>query len=179
MKLVMAVTTYNRFDLLRRFIESWEATRSKDHEWTLMVADDDSTDGTLEYLDNLDIDAKLVILRNQRRGVHFQTNRIMMACMRREFDFAFKADDDIEFIKAGWDEAYIKAAKQSGYDHLVYFDPEWSKAHCPGAKQFDPPVKKDLFECHTPPNTVFGSFWTFTRRVIEEVGYFDVENFGL
>jgi len=55
LKLVLAVTTWNRLDFLQSFLKSFFDTRSLRYDWVLIVADDGSTDGTIEYLENLRI----------------------------------------------------------------------------------------------------------------------------
>jgi len=52
-KIVLGITTYNRCDYLRACLESFLQTRNANHEWVVIVADDGSTDDTLEYLENL------------------------------------------------------------------------------------------------------------------------------
>ena len=76
---ITAVTTYNRLVYLKEFIKTWNATKSKSIKWSLIIADDGSTDGTLSWLDtlkNAKKDYNLFIINNNRKGVHFQTNKI-------------------------------------------------------------------------------------------------------
>ena len=57
-KIVLGITTYNRCDYLQACLESFLQTRNTDHEWVVIVADDGSTDDTLEYLENLNFSSR-------------------------------------------------------------------------------------------------------------------------
>lgn len=167
MKLVLAVTTFDRLDYLRRMLESWEDTRDPTHDWTVVVADDGSPRSTLEYL------KPYHVIRNARRGIHHQVNSLLKYVAKQDFDYAFRADDDIIFKKSGWDNAYVDAIRSSGYDHLVFHDPEWKRV-----KRSRPPVFKGSLESRSYWDDVQGAFWTFTKRVVSTVGYIDVSLFG-
>lgn len=174
MKFVLAITTYNRLPYLKRCVDSWKITKSKITTWTLIIADDGSTDGTIEYLDQLDVpDSTLMLIKNKRIGVHQQVNTILAGLDRLNFDFCFKVDDDIFFKKAGWDIAYYETAMKSGYHHLVYCDSIWAKEQ----QKVKPTVKENLVSAVGLFN-IQGHFYTITPDVLQQVGYFDVDNFG-
>ena len=63
-KAVIGVTTFQRLPYIKQFTETWEKTKSDNFEWTFIAADDGSTDGTLEYLDNLVLDADKIIIKS-------------------------------------------------------------------------------------------------------------------
>jgi hypothetical protein len=89
------------------------------------------------------------------------------------------ADDDILYRRRGWDRAYINAIVETGFDHLCYFDRVWARRMAPGsvaARKFD---STGRLSCEVTPEGVQGAFWTFTPRVLECVGYFDTNAFGL
>ena len=46
MKFTLAITTFNRLNYLKACLDSWIQTRSIDVDWTLIIADDGSDDGT-------------------------------------------------------------------------------------------------------------------------------------
>lgn len=173
---ILAITTYNRIEYLKECLDSWNNTRSKAVTWKLVVADDGSNDGTLEFLDQLQFEnCEVMILKNTRLGVHQQMNTVLKYLEQIEFDFCFKADDDVCFLKSGWDHLYHETAISSGNDHLVFCDENWSK------EQFlDKPIiekRKELIG-RVPMMHAHGFFYTLTPRLIEKVGYMDVQSFG-
>lgn len=168
----MSVTTYNRIKYLKEFISSWERTKSDKYKWTLIVSDDGSTDGTIKYLNKLKSKKyNLIIIKNNRKGVHFQTNAILKKSMEIGFDFGFKADDDIIFLNKNWDSLYMGAAKKYRYYHMVYYNTKWKKPAIPV-------VRKPLIEAFTTSEKCLGCLWTYTPAVIKRIGFFDYKEFG-
>lgn len=167
---VLAITTYNRVDYLKDCITSWVNTRSNNNiNWTLLIADDGSTDGTLEYLSDLQQQYdSLKLIENSRIGVNQQTNEIIKELSTMEFDLCFMADDDIQFIKEGWDVAYDNAIQETGYDHLIFYDKKWNTDNNREV------YTTDFLENNTSILTVQGCFYTITPNVIKSIGYFDV-----
>ena len=100
-KIVLGITTYNRCDYLQACLESFLQTRNTDHEWVVIVADDGSTDDTLEYLENLNFPHEIHIIKNNRRYAGGQTNTIFELSQKISFDIGFKVDDDLVFKKKG------------------------------------------------------------------------------
>lgn len=175
--LLFMVTTYNRLDFLKQTISSWEATRNKKHKWTLIISDDGSSDGTVEYLNSLIIpDTTIILVSHARRGVHHQTNSLIKTALSLEFDFGFKVDDDVLFLKSGWDDSYIHAADITKYDHLIFFDRQWKNSI---RKMRQPVYKDDILVNFVKPDDVQGAFWTFTKKVLTDVGFFDTDSFNL
>lgn len=175
MRVVLAVTTFNRLPYLKTTLKSWRSTRSKSHEWTLLIADDGSTDGTKDFLKKWLYSFPHRIIHNKRRGIHHQVNSILRACSDLDYDFAFKIDDDLLFKQRGWDDAYIEAATASGFDHLVFHDPGWKRVKRQREATYD---ETGLLECKSYWNDLQGALWTFTPRVVKMVGYFDLHHFG-
>lgn len=184
LKIVMSITTWNRVDYLKECIESFERTRSPEYDWVLMIADDGSTDGTLEYLDRLVLPHEVHVIRNKGRFACGQTNTIFELCRKIGFDFAFKIDDDILFKKRGWDKLYVEAAAASGYPHLCHRN--WS--HFTGLKRRSnptyspPPPHVDASgRCETIVGVweCDGCLFTFSPEMIEKVGYCDEANFPI
>lgn len=174
MHFILAITTFNRYDYLKQCIASWSATRSVDAKWTLIVADDGSDDETLNYLESLSIDGvEKMVLKNKRIGVHQQMNEIIKVLDGMEFDICFKADDDITFLKEGWDLLYHSMAMNTGQHHLVFCEHQWE-----ASQLLKKTVTKGDLVGNVVLENVHGFFYTLTPQVIAKVGYFDAQAFG-
>ena len=172
---VTGVTTVNRLEYLKRFVSDWLATKSTSANSTLIVADDGSSDGTIEWLEELELkDSRLIVIRNNGSGIARQSNSILDAIskMKIDIDAVFMCNDDIRFRKSGWDVAYLESMQYSGFDHLVYFNPEWKEpSH---SEKFQ--GKADLVSFCTPREAM-GCFYTLTPKLIERLGFFDESSF--
>ena len=100
-------------------------SRNESYNWTVIVADDGSTDGTIENFINLNLpNTKVVLLQNSGGGIAVQTNSIFnyVMSLKNKPQIIFSSDDDIFFKKRGWDSLYLEAVRNTGYDHLVPFN---------------------------------------------------------
>lgn len=167
MKLVLGITTYNRREYLEECLRSWYNTITLDN-WNIIISDDGSTDGTLDFLHDIEFIFPLYIFKMHRKGVHVGTNNILHRANELGFEYGFKLDDDIILKKRGWDTAYIEAIKESGFDHLCHYD----NGNRP------PKVYLNGLQSSTSIPKTQGALWTFTPRILRDVGYFDVSNFG-
>lgn len=166
------ITTYNRRRFLEKTIDTWNKTRNKNYKWTLIIADDGSNDGTLEYLDSLKIsDVEIKIIKNSRRGVHHQTNQLFKLALDMEFDFGFKCDDDLIFLKSGWDDLYINVANKTKYYHLIHYGRKHERLRSTGFG--------GILESYVEGKSVHGALWTFNREVLDKVGFFDLNSFNV
>ena len=182
--IVLAVTTFNRIDYLKECLTSWLATRDPDFPWYVIVADDGSTDGTLDLLYGGDLPIDFHVIRNKKRGVGGQMNTIFEICRTIGFSFAFKIDDDVLFRKPGWDHLYIDAAQQSGFDHLCHLNLTlWNAERRPdNALRPEAPLAIDpsgQASAFTDVYSCMGCLFTFTPRVLEAVGDIDETNFPI
>lgn len=172
-KIAIAVTTYNRKKYLTDFIDSFLKTKNPYFNWTLIIADDGSTDGTVEYISGLNIkNLNIIKIFENRVGVHKQTNNIFNIVKQNSFDFCFKADDDIFFDKIGWDSLYVRSSIKSNFYHLVYYNKEWKK------EIFNYKNKNLEIESNTDIDNCMGCFWTFNNLILNKIGTFDCKNFG-
>jgi len=171
MKIIWALTTYNRIQYLRKMIESWEKTHNPNHEWTLLACDDGSNDGTVQLLKS----SGFKITIHNHKGIHHQTNSLIKRCSKIDFDIAFKTDDDLIFKLKSWDDKYIEAINETGYDHLNFHDLHWKRKI-----KYRNPInhKSKLIQNRAFWFDTQGAFWTLTPRIITKVGYFDLKNFG-
>jgi hypothetical protein len=156
---ILMITTYNRKENLKKMIDSWVVTKSEKINWKLIIADDGSTDGTIDYIKNLKVDnVDIILIENKRRGVHHQTNQLIKKALEFNFDFGFKCDDDILFLKKDWDIEYYRTAVSSQYYHLIFNDINYKSAI---------------------GENIQGALWTFNKNVLEDAGYYDLNNFNL
>lgn len=170
----LAITTFNRIKYLKRCIDSFVNTKNNSFDWRIIIADDGSTDGTLDYLEKLAIEkCDIKIIKNSRIGVHQQVNTILKKLETTPFDFCFKIDDDITFLKPGWDELYYSSAKNTGIDHLVFGDQNWCRE-----QHLKLPIINNKLIGRVPMLHAHGFFYTITPIVLEKVGYMDVDSFG-
>ncbi|MDF1695717.1 MAG: glycosyltransferase [Saprospiraceae bacterium] len=170
---VLAITTFNRLAYLKTCIESFFQTKNDAFSWQLIIADDNSTDGTKEYLATLEEKHNAIIIHNDRTHIHHQVNSILKVLSNLDFDLCFKCDDDVHFIENGWDKLYWNTIHRTGFDHLVFFDKNWQPhSNLSRPIQFGNLVSNCLAE------KIQGAFYTLTKDVINTVGYFDEQQFG-
>ncbi len=101
MKLLCSMTTFNRLDYTRRTIESLLETAGDDFH--LVVVDNNSEDGTQDYLTSLDDDITVILLpANLYPGA--ATNRGWHEGLKvHEAFLLMRSDNDIEYLP-GWRE---------------------------------------------------------------------------
>lgn len=172
MTLIFGITTYKRLDYLQTLINSFvQFTDFTQNKWILIIHNDCLNDETTNYINNLRIKGVLIIpIESNRSGVHIGTNKILQIAEKFTFDYGFKADDDVFLIKKGWENAYIEAIKLYNYEHLSYFNANWSKN-----------LSKNSYLGLKYYGSVWrsqGAMWTFTPKILKTVGYFDVKNMG-
>lgn len=176
--LVMAVTTINRWDYLEKFISSWYRTRNNSYNWTLIIADDGSTDSTIRRMMSYDLpNTQVIIIQNSGGGIAIQTNSMFNYClqMENEPDLIFSVDDDIYFKQKGWDTAYLNAVMSTGYDHLVHFNPDW-KPSIHDQVQLLSSIK---LRSMTDGISCMGCFYTLTPKLLKTIGGFDQDAFPI
>lgn len=188
MHLILGVITYNRVSYLKNLLQSFLSTYNKNYSWQLVIADDGSTDSTIEFINdwilkNPTIDT--TIIKNNRVYIAGQSNSILKFASKLYFDFGFMVNDDVEFLDSGWDIEYVNAHILSKMDHLVYFDTKYASRKAsklfPKLKHNKMHLKNDQINLNIvakiPFKLCMGCFWTFTRDIIEKVGYFNTDLF--
>lgn len=174
-RLVLAITTFNRLNYLHAMLVSFLKNSNQAFNWSFIIADDGSEDDTRLYLDKLsEVSTNFHVIKNDRRGVAHQFNSIIQKLTTINFDLCFKCDDDILFVKKGWEKLYINAIDKTGYEHLCYYYTGW-RSHV----NFDEPkFLKNRLVSFCEPLEVQGAFFTITPAIVEKVGYMDAENFA-
>jgi len=172
----ICVLSYNRHASLRRLIESIKATIDLE-QVVIFVSDDASTDlNTIAYLNELANDLKIVVIMNNVNiGVAGNTNRLLRCAQR--FEHIFIVNDDVEFLKPGWDKFYINKSKQSFIHHACF-----RQSGVYGAKNIDVKcinlrgVNVELI--NSKPH---GAMLYLNNKVLKTCGFFDesYKNYGM
>ena len=170
---IIGVVTYNRCSYLKLCLESLFKNLSNDIDYILIIADGKSVDNTEDYIKNLIIplNISLILITNEKHFIYRQSNSILKYAKNLNFDFGFLINDDIIFKNPKWDINYYSAYKKTNFDHLVFFDIKF--------KNSDHYHHNQHLQSYCKPENCQGAFFTFTKKLIEEVGYFDEENFKI
>ena len=158
----IGIITYNRLDKLKRAIEA--VRRHTSMPFTLVVADDGSSDGTAGFLE---ADGVARIL-GRNMGVSWNKNRLLwfmtntLAC-----DGVLLLEDDCRPQEDGWERDWMEALRLHGHVNLAggWFDQHFRS----GSGRPDDPV-----ECRM----ISGQCVGYGRRAIQRVGYFDTRYRG-
>lgn len=169
----VGITTFNRLSYLRKLVESFYEYHSEDCNYILCINDDGSRDGTVDYLESLKdtVNIHHLILYSNHKGGNFCCNSIFHASRAFNYDLGFKLDDDLYFIKKGWEMLYYNACRTSNYFHLSHYSEDWTKPNIPK-------VNKGSLQSVTTLKDSQGAFYTFSKSLIEDVGFIDTINFG-
>ena len=153
----VGVTTYNRRWKLEETLARLRAVTPGPFD--LVVADDGSTDGTVEYLAGTGLD----FVTGRNRGVAWNKNRALYTLFHRGHDVMVLLEDDAFPAEIGWLDMWVEAVLR--YDHVNYAG-GWFPPHIflRGSGTVDDPFI-------TTASTAQVS--AFSRRAIERVGFFD------
>lgn len=180
-KISVGIKTFNRLPYLKECIESLVRTVDAEFETVIIVADDGSNDGTVEYLENLRIPFEFHVIRNKRAYVSGQANSIFERAMEINSDFIIMLDDDLYFKRTGWMKAYYETAINSGYHHLCHFNLPHYEQLCERRGEDFPPAARFHSEhplvAHTGVENCMGALFTLTPDVVKKVGWADEVNF--
>jgi GT2 family glycosyltransferase len=115
----IGLVTYNRLELTKKTIES--INKYTEISYRLIVVDNCSTDGTIEYLKELlqkEIIDKLILLK-KNYGVAPASN---VAWSLSEADFYLKIDNDIEILRSGWLTEMVEVLRRNPETGLIGFN---------------------------------------------------------
>ena len=168
---VLAVTFQGQIKALKLFIASFLGTITTDTHWKVVISSAGSMKGTENFIKELRSKYEVTLINevNEVRGA----NRKLKILSETEFDLCFFCTDNIQFKKEGWDKAYWKAVKRTGFGHLVFHD----RNQIIGSEQLEAFRIGHLVSwCRT--ENIQTNFFTLTKEMINAVGYFDEHFFG-
>jgi len=170
---VIGIVTYNRCKYLQKCISSLLNSLNNKINYTLIIADGNSHDETNKYINNLILpnNISLILINNEKHFIYRQSNSILKYAEMLDFNIGFLINDDIIFKKKGWDTSYYDACDKTNFDHLVYFDPKFKKQDHYNYNKY--------LQSYCKPQNCQGAFFTFTKRLINKIGFFDEENFKI
>jgi glycosyltransferase involved in cell wall biosynthesis len=153
----IAIVTYNRVSRLRETIEHLRNKTSSSVQ--LIVSDDGSTDGTLDFLKGENIPhivgQNRGVCWNKNRGLFFLAN--MIGC-----DAVILIEDDTRPNKEGWETDWFEAAQDWG--HVNFAGPWFAERFESGAGSVSDPVLCPV---------ISGQCCAYSREALAFVGYLD------
>ncbi len=168
---IIAIKTYNRLHYLKPMFESLMATLTGKQN-RIIIADDGSTDGTIEWLKEQQAKHGIELILNRRKGVAGQTNTILKHIEADTYKHLFLCDDDILFEKKGWLKLYTDGLKKVG--HLSHYYLKWRPQD-----NLRKPIVNGSLICNCKPLSEQGAFLAFTKATINGIGFVDVKKIGL
>jgi len=172
---LIGITTYNRLDYLKSCIESFIKTLNAKRDYILIFASGTYEDESRTYLNelstNLPKNISIVILINPNHYIYRQSNSILKYSEQYDYDFGFILNDDIIFKVNNWDTIYYETSKKKHIEHLVFFDTGFK---IPTHYKY-----KDIITSYCTAIDCQGALFTFTKKLIDTVGFFDEDNFKI
>nr|WP_294915309.1 glycosyltransferase [uncultured Neokomagataea sp.] len=157
-KIGIGIITYNRKDVIAntiRHIQKYTET-----PFSLIVADDGSSDGTIDTLHEMGIKT----INGSNRGIAWNKNRVLFYLKEIiKCDIIIVLEDDCFPTSFGWEHNWIDAAQRWG--HINLFPKHWDNSHIISGLGVpeDPYISKNLT----------GQCEAFTQRALNYVGYLD------
>lgn len=150
------VLTYNNLKNTRSCIESiYEHTA----EFNLVILDNNSTDGTVEYLKKIEQDNLILYLSPKNLGC--VSGRNFAYTLSKDSEYVCFLDND-QFVLSGWVESYLSYIEK-GYD-VVGFEGWKVRYDCYPIRKVDVGESYNYVGCG-------GMF--LKRSVVEDIGLFD------
>ncbi len=158
----IGILSFNRLPAITHLISS--IRKYTDLTRTTVFVSDESTD--LRVWEWLKEQKDIVAIHNERIGIAGNTNRVLR-CLER-FKYKLLLNDDVEILKAGWDEFYFNAMHHTGLKHFCY-----RQAGVYGAVR--PIPVNGIMTVREKPH---GAVMAIHDDAFKKVGYFD-EAFGV
>lgn len=164
----LAITTHfedethpKRLDIFKK---SMESLLSSSFPGKIFLVDDGSTTDThLKLLEGLNQAGRILIHRRASGGVARAKNTCIRLILESGSDIGFLADDDLFYKDKNWYVPYLEAMEKTGIQHFSYL---YEDVPCRIEKFNSVPTRL------TPH--VNGCFLTFTRALIEQIGYIKI-----
>lgn len=170
---ILGLVTYHRTEYLSDSIKTLLLTLSDNIDYILVFADGNSNEinedkiNSFDYKDNISI----VIIKNPINFIYRQSNSIFKYSLGYNFDFGFLMNDDLLFLKKGWVDLYYNCYLKNNVSHLVNF--------CIGSKRQNHSIIDGDLASYVSGENCQGAFFTFTKDVLDNVGFFDEESFKI
>lgn len=153
----IAITTFNRLSMLRRLINVLEDNTST--PFSLVVCDDGSTDGTIDFLK----DSQIPYVSGKNKGIAWNKNRgIFVLKEILNCEHIILMDDDAVIENIGWEKDWIAAISRFG--HMCHWFMPVRNSIIGGSGTADDPWVTSLIQ---------GAVIGLCRRAISVVGYMD------
>jgi GT2 family glycosyltransferase len=156
MALGIAVSTYRRRDRLELLIEKLERLTITAHE--LVVADDGSRDGTVEWCRA----RGLRVISGENRGVAHNKNRGLFALATLGCDPILLMEDDVYPETPGWEGEWVAATGR--WHHVAYLHPRIARFTSSGSGTLADPYIN---------HKATAQLLTISAEALAQVGYFD------
>lgn len=157
MSIGIGIITYNRQWKLAECITRLRTMTAESYD--LIVADDGSTDSTLDYLR----EEKVAVVTGQNRGIAWNKNRALFTLAERNHEIILLLEDDCFATDANWLPFWFQIVQQWG--HVNYAGQWWPKELF---LRGDGTVNNPFF-CSATTAQISG----FRRDVISAVGFYD------
>lgn len=152
----IGVITYNRVASLRVCLDTVRRHTRTAHK--LVVADDGSTDATLEWCRSHGVE----VFTGPNLGIAGNKNRALLAL--QGCDPIFLLEDDVRLLKSAWELQYIMASKATAEQHFLF-----------NRRRDSGDVMEQLSGYFIIYHRTSNGFMMFmTRRVLDKVGGFDL-----
>lgn len=153
----IGVVTYNRLNYLKKVINS--IIKNTTSSYFLIVADDGSSDGTKEYLNNI----KVPMIGGKNRGIAWNKNRILYSYYQYlPVDNIIMLEDDTLPYLYGWEKLWIESVQKAGY--CTYGHPKMASQFLGGSGS-----PADPFAC----TGITSQCSAVSRAALEKAGFFD------
>lgn len=176
MKYALSIITYftkeildrGRLDLFKKSINS--LIKSNFEGPVFLVDDGSSVTNHIDYVRGLNDSRINIVLKDTNGGLSKMFNTGIRLILDEGCDYGFLANDDIVYSK-DWFTPYLDAMSKTSIHHLSFFSQSWVSDSPTSTRSQDFTINGcDLVSY----NWVQGGLLTFTREMIQNIGYFKI-----